>query len=103
MYQNKKHKPHLPDKRQHIKRSGRTVVIAQLLLLQGSSNTRNLMKETSRVIIPCADGNPFLSLALAMTCSMGDYDGRFNGHGKLPVQYEVHCPMQHVQGYSRSY
>jgi hypothetical protein len=29
--------------------------------------------------------------------------GRFDGHGGPPVQYEVHCPMQHVQGYSRSH
>jgi hypothetical protein len=28
---------------------------------------------------------------------------RFNGHGNPPVQYEAHCPMQHVQGYSRSH
>jgi hypothetical protein len=26
----------------------------------------------------------------------------FDGHGGPPVQYEVHCPMQHVQGYSGS-
>jgi hypothetical protein len=28
---------------------------------------------------------------------------RFDGHGGLPVQYEVYCPMYHVQGYSRSH
>jgi hypothetical protein len=28
---------------------------------------------------------------------------RFDGHGSLPVQYEVHCPMQHVHGYSESH
>jgi hypothetical protein len=29
------------------------------------------------------------------TCS--SVVGFFNGHGGLPVQYEAHCPMQHVQ------
>ncbi len=29
--------------------------------------------------------------------------GRFDGHGGLPVQYEAHCLMQHVQGYSGSH
>jgi hypothetical protein len=28
---------------------------------------------------------------------------RFDGHGSAPEQYRWHCPMQHVQGYSRSY
>jgi hypothetical protein len=28
---------------------------------------------------------------------------RFDGYGVPPVQYEVHCPMQHVQGYSGSH
>jgi hypothetical protein len=27
--------------------------------------------------------------------------GRFDGHGGAPEQYRWHCPMQHVQGYSR--
>jgi hypothetical protein len=29
--------------------------------------------------------------------------GRFGGHGSPPVQYKVHRPMQHVQGYSGSH
>jgi hypothetical protein len=29
--------------------------------------------------------------------------GHFKCHGGLPVQYEVHCLMQHVQGYSGSH
>ncbi len=29
--------------------------------------------------------------------------GRFDGHGGAPEQYRRHCPMRHVQGYSRSY
>jgi hypothetical protein len=27
--------------------------------------------------------------------------GHFDGHGIAPVKYEEHCPMQHVQGYTR--
>jgi hypothetical protein len=29
--------------------------------------------------------------------------GGFDGHGSQPVQYKVHHPMQHVQGYSGSH
>jgi hypothetical protein len=29
--------------------------------------------------------------------------GHFDGHGGAPVQYKAHCPMQHVQGYTRSH
>jgi hypothetical protein len=29
--------------------------------------------------------------------------GRFDGHSNAPEQYRWHCPMQHVQGYSRSH
>jgi hypothetical protein len=27
----------------------------------------------------------------------------FDGHGGAPEQYRRHCPMRHVQGYSRSH
>ncbi len=37
----------------------------------------------------------------AIKCTLSA--GRFDGHGGLPVQYKVHLPMQHVQGYSRSH
>jgi hypothetical protein len=29
--------------------------------------------------------------------------GRFNDHGSAPEQYRWHCPMWHVQGYSKSH
>jgi hypothetical protein len=29
--------------------------------------------------------------------------GHFDGHGSAPEQYRQHCPMRHVQGYSRSH
>jgi hypothetical protein len=38
---------------------------------------------------------------MASTCL--SVAGHFDGHGRPPVQYEAHCPMQHVQGYSGSH
>jgi hypothetical protein len=39
---------------------------------------------------------------MVSTCSSNI--GHFDGHGgPLAVQYEEHCPMQHVQGYSGSH
>jgi hypothetical protein len=29
--------------------------------------------------------------------------GHFDGHDGVPVQCQVHCPIQHVQGYLRSH
>ncbi len=29
--------------------------------------------------------------------------GRFDGHGKLPVRNRAHCPMEEVQGFTRSH
>jgi hypothetical protein len=40
-------------------------------------------------------------LTMASTCSF--VVSHFDGHGGPPVQYKVHCPMQNVQGYSRSH
>jgi hypothetical protein len=40
-------------------------------------------------------------LLMMIKCTMST--GRFNGHGGAPVQYKVHCPMQHVQGYTGSH
>jgi hypothetical protein len=39
--------------------------------------------------------------AMASTCSSNV--GHFDGHGGPPVQNKVHCPIQHVQGYSGSH
>ncbi len=40
-------------------------------------------------------------LLMTIKCTLSAV--RFDGHGGLPVQYEVHHPMQHVQGYSGSH
>jgi hypothetical protein len=39
------------------------------------------------------------SMKIKCTLSAVHFDGR----GGPPVQYKVHCPRQHVQGYSRSH
>jgi hypothetical protein len=40
---------------------------------------------------------------LTMASTFSSIIGRFDCHGGSPVQYEVHCPIQHVQGYSGSH
>jgi hypothetical protein len=38
-----------------------------------------------------------------MTSTCSSVVGCFDGHGGAPEQYRQHCPMRHVQGYSRSH
>ena len=45
-------------------------------LLQEGGAQEGQIKESSRLIIPSADGNPFGGLALAMSRSIGDFDGK---------------------------
>jgi hypothetical protein len=40
---------------------------------------------------------------LMMTNKCISVAGHFNSHGGAPVQYKVHCLMQHVQGYTGSH
>jgi hypothetical protein len=31
------------------------------------------------------------------------FAGNFDGHGGAPVQYSAHCPIEEVQGFTRSH
>jgi hypothetical protein len=33
----------------------------------------------------------------------GKFDDDFDGHGDAAVRREVHCPMEHIQGFTRSH
>ncbi len=35
------------------------------------------------------------------TCTY--FAGHFDGHGDAPVHYRAHCPMEEVQGFTRSH
>jgi hypothetical protein len=40
-------------------------------------------------------------LTMTNKCTLSS--SRFGGHGGAPEQYRQHCPMRHVQGYTRSH
>ncbi len=57
-------------------------------------------------------GNYLLRIAPAATRATGKqakinkytyFDGRFDGHGAAPVHNRTHCPMEEVQGFTRSH
>jgi serine/threonine protein phosphatase PrpC len=71
VYQNRKHKPHLPDERKRIEDAGGVVKIP-LSLVRGGDSINDGIQESSRVIIPDKTG----SMALAMSRSIGDFEGK---------------------------
>ena len=107
IYQNRKHKPHLLNERRRIESLGGNVMIPPSLLLldedessmnEDANNDSMIMKESSRVIIPGSHGN---SLALAMSRSIGDYDGKRVGITAIPeidvLDVTIHLQQeQHV-------
>ena len=74
VYQNRKHKPHLPDEKSRIEKAGGQVMIPPSVLQEDDGSDG--LKETSRLIIPDSSGNIFGGLALAMSRSIGDVDGK---------------------------
>ena len=69
---NRKHKPHLEEERDRIEEMGGQVMIPNSALDDNGPG----LKESSRVVIPDMQGNAWGGLALAMSRSIGDYDGK---------------------------
>ncbi len=43
----------------------------------------------------------YKKLTMAKQCTTTTYAGHFDGHGKAPVRWGAHFPMEQVHGYTR--
>jgi len=87
VYKTRQDKPHLKDERERIEAAGGTVFIPPPPNLLFSSNQG--LAQSSRVIIPISIMN---EVALAMSRSIGDYDGKAVGVIADPIvdRLDVH-------------
>mmetsp|Transcript_8960 Transcript_8960/g.20835 ORF Transcript_8960/g.20835 Transcript_8960/m.20835 type:complete len:500 (+) Transcript_8960:153-1652(+) len=78
VYENRQHKPHLEEERKRIESKGGSIMVPPSLLFsrpESEDEDESTLKESSRVFIP----NPAGQLALAMSRSIGDFDGKAVG------------------------
>ena len=79
VYENRQHKPHLEEERKRIESKGGSIMVPQSLLYsrpEPEDGDEATLTESSRVFIPNPAGQ---QLALAMSRSIGDFDGKAVG------------------------
>ena len=79
VHQNRKHKPHLSDEQLRIKAAGGEIMIPPSLQVPNAGKNNNVIQESSRLLVPSPNGNPFGGMALAMSRAIGDHDAKVVG------------------------